>query len=645
MPSSASSLLLLLLSLAAPPAEVEGLTDRAFQQAAALAAPAVVRIDTVGGREQLEPGMVSSGATTGLLVSPDGYLVSSAFHFVSQPSSILVTLFDGRRLAARQIATDRQRMITLLKVEAERLPTPIAAPKESFRVGQWAIALGRTFEAESPSVSVGIVSALNRVWGKAIQTDAKVSPVNYGGPLIDIEGRVLGVLAPLSPHESGDTAGVEWYDSGIGFAVPLVDILSVVDRLKTGDDLLPGLLGVTFKGKDLIQGEPLIDRVRFGSPAEQAGLKPGDRLTALDGSPITRMAQLRHILGAKYAGESLRCEVLRDKQTLEVDLILAGELPPFTPAFLGILPSRNPGDSGAAVRFVWPDSPAAIAGLKSKDVIEQVQGIDVATPAELADQLGRLRVDAVVKLRVRRGDKSAELTASLVLPPTALPTDIPAPAPFGVQDRPEGTKTGRLMETLAGHDREYWLYIPENYRPDQPHALVVFLHPSGNPSEQGALAAWRAECERRSIILLAPRVEGRGGWSPNDQEFINDAIKHVREKYMVAGDRIAVLGMGNAAPVAAVLAFRQPDLIRGLALIDSPPLGRVPENSPERRLQIYSLARGASIEAAKWTQAVSELRKAGYPAVLSRSDEEAGAYPTPESNAELVRWVDSLDRL
>ncbi|OYW24632.1 MAG: hypothetical protein B7Z55_01610, partial [Planctomycetales bacterium 12-60-4] len=496
--------LLVTFSLMAPPAEIEGLTDRAFQQAAALAAPSVVRIDTVGGRELLEPGMVSSGATTGLVVSADGYLVSSAFHLVSKPSSILVTLADGRRLAASEIATDRQRMITLLKVDAERLPTPMVAPKDSYRVGQWAIALGRTFDAESPSVSVGIVSALKRVWGKAIQTDAKISPVNYGGPLIDIEGRVLGVLVPLSPHESGDTAGVEWYDSGIGFAVPLVDILNVVDRLKTGEDLLPGLLGVTFKGKDLIRGEPVIDRIRFGSPAEMSGMKSGDRITAVDGEPVTRLAELKHILGGKYAGESLRFEIVRDDEPLSMDLTLAGELPPYTPAFLGILPSRNPADTGATIRFVWPDSPAAAAGLKPKDVIERIQDVDVATVAELGDQLERVRIDASAKLRVRRGDKTAEFTITLAAPPSQLPADIPAQAPFGIQDRPDGLKTGHLTETLPGHDREYWMYVPETYRPNQPVSLVVFLHPSLNSLEQGALAAWRTECEHRGILLLTP---------------------------------------------------------------------------------------------------------------------------------------------
>ncbi|OYW16962.1 MAG: hypothetical protein B7Z55_13485, partial [Planctomycetales bacterium 12-60-4] len=146
------------------------------------------------------------------------------------------------------------------------------------------------------------------------------------------------------------------------------------------------------------------------------------------------------------------------------------------------------------------------------------------------------------------------------------------------------------------------------------------------------------------ILLLTPRVEGRAGWSPNDLEFLNDLIKHVRDKYVVADDRVAVVGMGNAAPVAAVFAFRQPQLVRGLALIDSPPLGRVPENSSERHLQIYSLARGATIEAAKWNQAIIELRKAGYSAVLTRSDDETGVYPSADANAELARWVDSLDR-
>ena len=113
---------------------------------------------------------------------------------------------------------------------------PVAVPRNEMTIGQWAIAVGRTFESTKPSLSVGIISALNRIWNKAIQTDAKISPNNYGGPLVDIRGRVLGVLVPMSPMATDELAGIEWYDSGIGFAVPLADIMQVLPRLEKGED-------------------------------------------------------------------------------------------------------------------------------------------------------------------------------------------------------------------------------------------------------------------------------------------------------------------------------------------------------------------------------------------------------------------------
>ena len=87
-------------------------------------------------------------------------------------------------------------MLTLLKIEASNLPVPAATPKKDIKVGQWAVAVGRTWGSVEtpPSMSIGIISAIDRIWGKAVQTDAKVSPVNYGGPLVDVSGRVQGVL-------------------------------------------------------------------------------------------------------------------------------------------------------------------------------------------------------------------------------------------------------------------------------------------------------------------------------------------------------------------------------------------------------------------------------------------------------------------
>ncbi len=316
------------------------LEERALKQAAAIVAPSIVRIETVGGLERVDEILAGTGPTTGVVVSADGYIITSSFNFAAKPSSILVTLPDGRRFAARQVASDNLKMLTLIKIDAENLTPAPAAPRDSVRVGQWAIALGRTYDTPFPSMSVGIVSALNRIWGKAIQTDAKVSPVNYGGPLVDIEGRVLGVLVPLSPLGKSDAAGVEWYDAGIGFAIPMSDIYAVLDQLKAEKDLHSGLLGITFQTKDLYSTPPMVDHVWYNSPAQKAGIKSGDTIVEVNGAATTRISQVRHALGNAYAGDKIALSVNRDGETIKVDFELAAKLEPYESAFLGILPER-----------------------------------------------------------------------------------------------------------------------------------------------------------------------------------------------------------------------------------------------------------------------------------------------------------------
>src|SRR5436309_5901707 len=224
-------------------APLDELQEKAMKAAVDKVAPCVVQIETTGGTDIIDTGPRGQpirkgvGPTTGLIVSADGYVISSAFNFANKPSLILVAI-PGRkdRLPAKIVSTDHARFLTLLKVEATGLPVATATPRKEIKVGQWSLALGRTWAAADhpPSVSAGIISAVNRIWGKAVQTDAKVSPVNYGGPLIDVEGGVQGILVPASPTAEGQTAGFEWYDSGIGFAVPLEDILAVLPRMKKG---------------------------------------------------------------------------------------------------------------------------------------------------------------------------------------------------------------------------------------------------------------------------------------------------------------------------------------------------------------------------------------------------------------------------
>src|SRR5205807_9577600 len=180
------ALLTLSPSAAQPPDALNEATEQALRTAALKVAPSVVLIETTGGTEMVGAGQrqirKGVGPTTGLVVGADGYVISSAFNFANKPTAVFVSV-PGRkeRFNAKTVATDHTRMLTLLKIEAAGLPVPAAVPKAELRIGQWAMALGRALVPNPdlpPSVSVGVISALNRVFGKAVQTDAKVSPVN-----------------------------------------------------------------------------------------------------------------------------------------------------------------------------------------------------------------------------------------------------------------------------------------------------------------------------------------------------------------------------------------------------------------------------------------------------------------------------------
>jgi len=191
--------------------DIDSANEQAIQSAVAKVAPSVVLIETTGGSERIgsaERGVRKGiGPTTGIVVASDGYIITSAFNFANKPTSITVGV-PGRkdRFVAKVIATDHSRMLTLLKIDANDLPVPEFVPEGEIRIGQWATAVGRTLDPNPdhvPSISVGIVSALGRIWGRCLQTDAKVSPVNYGGPLVAADGRVLGLLIPASPSGDG----------------------------------------------------------------------------------------------------------------------------------------------------------------------------------------------------------------------------------------------------------------------------------------------------------------------------------------------------------------------------------------------------------------------------------------------------------
>jgi serine protease Do len=311
---------------------------KAFRAAAAKVQPSLVRIEGFGG---LAAGVAGGGyqapgegPTTGLVISSDGYIVTSTFNFIRKPPVITVVLPSGERRIAKLLGRDETRRICLLKVDGvSDLPVPEFTPRSELKVGQWAVAIGVGFGGAQPALSTGIISATSRISAKAVQTDANTSPANYGGPLVDLDGRVIGICAPLSPGAKSDAAGSEWYDSGIGFAVSLEGQEKIIERLKAGETLKAGFLGVQVESA----GKPAEGQFESGvaikeivpdSPAAKAGLQKGDKLISIGGAEIVDPTHLISLVGRHLSGDKVEVILKRGEESKTVEATLADAPPP-----------------------------------------------------------------------------------------------------------------------------------------------------------------------------------------------------------------------------------------------------------------------------------------------------------------------------
>jgi S1-C subfamily serine protease len=254
-----------------------------------------------------DPGFHQTrGRTSGIVIGADGWILVSRFALNYDPTTILVTVPGGQTHHAERKGEDTSRGIALVKIEAQGLPVAEFVHPREVAVGQWAFALGRTFGLDEPTVHIGIVSAVRRQLGRALQIDAYTSPANYGGAVIDIEGRVLGLAVPLSP--AGRDAGVEWYDSGIGFAATIADIPELVERMKQGEVLHRGWLGVQLDSSHLGPGAKLSGTPKDGV-ALQAGLRKGDVVLEIDGVPVMNSFHLQMLVGSHMGGDTVGLKV------------------------------------------------------------------------------------------------------------------------------------------------------------------------------------------------------------------------------------------------------------------------------------------------------------------------------------------------
>lgn len=684
-----------LLMLLQPPGDLDAALEATTKTALSRIAPSVVQVRTVGGaefvgkRETVQRGV---GPTTGVVVSDDGYILSSSFNFANKPAAITV-MIPGRKepLAAKVVAEDQTRMLTLLKVEASGLTVPVPAPKQELKIGQWSMAVGRTWsdtQNSMPSASVGIISAFDRVWGKALQTDAKVSPVNYGGPLVDLQGRVIGILVPLAPRGESEIAGVEWYDSGIGFAVPMEDVLAVLPKLKEGKTLRKGRMGVIMKNEDPMMTESEITSVTLDSPASKIGLQVGDKVTMVDGKTIRNQAQFLHAMGPKYEGDTISLKVKRGEKELAFENIkLTGQPTSHTHAYLGILPVRDDNENGVVVRYVFPDSPAAKAGIEVGDRITRMDNIPLSDRTMMSMLLNRLYPGQRSKLDVKKKDGSKSINVTLAAMDEALPSGelaagtakkalaerkpLPGMPPGPGQQLPgeppgkrpptkapgktptkeitppaTKPKTGfyEVNDTTSGHST--WYYVPEDYDPNISYGVVIWLHPAGETMQEGILSVWKPVCNQHHLILMAPKAENAQGWLTSEADQIQSELRGLFRQYTIDRHRIVAHGLRQGAQFALYLGFDARELIRGVASVAGSLAQSPKENVPDQRLSFFLVSgdRDPQIEVIR--AAPVKLKENKFPTIYHEVPNQGNGYITELSIFEqLVMWIVGLDRL
>lgn len=592
----------------------------AFRSAAAAAAPAVVQIETFGGLERIGREIVSDGPTTGTIVSKDGWIISSLYSFRQQPTSILVVLPDGSRAAARIAARDHSRELVLLKVDAKsELPEARPCPPTEVSVGQWAIGLGRTFERDAVSQSVGIISALDRAYGKAIQTDAKVSPVNYGGPLIDLQGRTIGILAPISPGAILEGDSSQLYDSGIGFAVPLVDILKRLPEMQSGKDIRSGKLGIVVTDQNELAGPVKVAGAAPGSPAAKAGLKPGDTIIKAGGRKVELLAHLRHALGPSDAGTEFGFTVRRKGQPVDLTCTLVDQVPTYKPRYLGI-EVENLNDGGVRLTKVLPKTPAAEAKLEPGMQIVAVGDVDIKDSNALRQQLSIAELDLPVILKVYRSaeDAAAKKVSDVVARVATWPLELENNANTNTK-RTKGGEAERKIEDielkLGDFPNKAWAACPEPRAKDESDpakeefGLLILLPEPGEVDRNKMREVW-APLLREGWCLAVIQSANKARWSSEEIELVERVREIVGEKRTIDAGRTVVGGQGVGGRLALVAARVAKGKVNGVLTLGTPlenaKLQR--ENSPSDSMHFMLVGLPES-----YSDLLKQLRESGYP--------------------------------
>ena len=385
-----------------------------------------------GAPQRSQPMM---GEGSGFFVSADGYIVTNN-HVVQNAKTVTVTMDNGKSLDAKVVGTDPKTDVAVIKVNEPGDYPFVSFAKETPRIGDWVVAIGNPYGLGG-TVTAGIVSAEGRDIGdgpydRFLQIDAPINRGNSGGPTFNMQGQVVGMNTAIYSPSGGSV--------GIGFAIPASTVSSVESALEHGGSIARGYLGVQIQpiGEDIAENLGLksasgamVDKVMPGTPAADAGLKTGDVITKLNGQKVEDAADLTRQIGEMKPGAAIELTYMRDgaEKTAQAKL---GDQKNETTAkadsahtstdqatpMLGIkLAPANEvagsGDKGVAIVGVDPDGAAAEQGLAAGQVILDVGGKPVSTPAEVKAEVANAKSQGKksVLMRIQTAEGASRFVA------------------------------------------------------------------------------------------------------------------------------------------------------------------------------------------------------------------------------------------
>jgi predicted esterase len=328
---------------------------------------------------------------------------------------------------------------------------------------------------------------------------------------------------------------------------------------------------------------------------------------------------------------------------------------------LGILPLRDAAEgtaetedrkqrppAGVVVRLVYPNSPAAKAGIKAGDHVESIDGNKVESIQSAIEAMNSLTPGAEIAVRLRRDDKPIDATIESDRLPTSAPSELPAAYAKLPPPPAEGTAKAALEIRdlkLAEFPQSCRVYLPPSHTAGRAAGVLLWLHAPGEPPNDDLFRQWQSICDRDGLIFVAPSAAEPSRWERTELEYLRRLTERVLAEYHVDRQRVVILGQEGGGALAYYLALMSRELFTGVATTAAalPRTIDPPQTKPTSRLAVFAGLPSDDRRLAQSQAGLKKLADAGYPVTAAAVANASGKLSVDERE-QLARWIDSLDR-